>query len=67
MSKSRTKNSKNWNVSVIKALATKYDFSTRYIKQIINNDRSPIFNDRIKKEYEQLDNEMKALLNNQII
>ena len=65
MSKSRTKKSKTWNTSVLNALAKKYDFSTRYIKQIINNERSPIFNDRIKKEYEQLDNEMKALLNNQ--
>jgi hypothetical protein len=64
MSKSIKKSSENWNTSALKALATKYSFSTRYIKQCITGDRTPIFADRIKSEYTTLKTELDNLLNN---
>ncbi|MFV7234254.1 hypothetical protein [Flavobacterium sp. ZB4R12] len=64
MSKSIKISSKNWNTSALKALATKYSFSTRYIKQCITGDRTPIFADRIKAEYIELKNNLDNLLNN---
>ena len=64
MSKSIKKSSENWNTSALKALATKYSFSTRYIKQCISGDRTPIFADRIKAEYLELKNNLDNLLNN---
>lgn len=63
MSKSIKKSKENWNTSAINALATKYNFSSRYIKQCINGDRTPIFADRIKKEYATLKVELANLLN----
>jgi hypothetical protein len=64
MSKNIKKSSENWNVSILKALAEKYDFSTRYIKQCIIGDRTPIFADKIKSEYTLLKKELDKLLNN---
>jgi hypothetical protein len=63
MDKCKTKNTK-WNTEVLKALALKYDFSTRYIKQCITGERTPIFADRIKAEYNELVKELNKLLNN---
>jgi restriction endonuclease Mrr len=62
MNKSREKNKEKWNQDVIKSLADKYDFSTRYIKQCITGDRTPVFADRIKKEYVALKKEIEGLL-----
>jgi hypothetical protein len=64
MDKSNEKSNENWNTSAIKALADKYGFSKRYIKQCINGDRTPIFADRIKAEYIALKTELDNLLNN---
>lgn len=64
MSKNIKKSSENWNVSILKALAEKYDFSTRYIKQCITGDRTPVFADKIKSEYTLLKKELDKLLNN---
>ena len=64
MSKSIKKSSENWNTSALKALATKYSFSTRYIKQCISGDRTPIFFFIFKAEYTALKNELDNLLNN---
>lgn len=64
MSKSNKKSSEKWNTSVLNALATKYGFTTRYIKQCITGERTPIFADRIKSEYKTLKTEMDNLLNN---
>lgn len=64
MSKNIKKSSENWNVSVLKALAEKYDFSTRYIKQCITGDRTPVIADKIKSEYILLKKELDKLLNN---
>lgn len=63
MDKCKTKNRK-WNTSVLKALAKKYDFSPRYIKQCITGERTPIFADRIKSEYKELLKEVNKVLNN---
>ena len=49
MDKSNKKSSEKWNTSALNALATKYSFSTRYIKQCITGDRTPIFADSIGK------------------
>ena len=62
MNKSIEKRKENWNQDVIKSLADKYDFSGRYIKQIITGDRTPVFADRIKKEYKELKKEIESLL-----
>lgn len=67
MDKSREKNKENWNQEVIKSLADKYDFSNRYIKQCITGDRTPVFADRIKKEYKSLKKEIESLLANKEI
>ncbi len=64
MSKSKKKSSVKWNTSALNALATKYSFSSRYIKQCITGDRTPIFADRIKSEYIELKNNLDNLLNN---
>jgi hypothetical protein len=64
MSKSKKKSSLKWNTSALNALATKYSFSSRYIKQCITGDRTPIFADRIKAEYIELKNNLDNLLKN---
>ena len=64
MNKSNKKSSEKWNTSALNALAKKYDFSTRYIKQCICGERTPIFADRIKAEYVTLKNELDNILNN---
>ena len=65
MDKCKTKNSTKWNTVVLNALATKYDFSKRYIKQCITGERTPIFADRIKSEYIELTKEVQNILKNQ--
>lgn len=67
MDKSIKKSNEKWNVSALNALATKYDFSQRYIKQCIVGDRTPIFADRIKSEYKTLVKEIDEILNNEEI
>jgi hypothetical protein len=64
MDKSNKKSTENWNLEAVKSLATKYDFSKRYIKQMITGDRTPVFADRIKKEYTDLKNQLDAILTN---
>lgn len=65
MSKSIKKTRINYNSSVINAMAKKYTFTPRYIKQILADERTPIFADRIKSEYKKLDKEMTNILNNE--
>jgi hypothetical protein len=67
MSKSIKKSNEKWNVSALNALAAKYDFSQRYIKQCITGDRTPIFADRIKTEYKALVKGIDEVLNNEEI
>lgn len=67
MSKSIKKSKEKWNVSALNALATKYSFSSRYIKQCITGDRTPIFADRIKSEYKALVKGIDDVLNNEEI
>lgn len=64
MNKSKEKTKDKWNVTVLNALATKYSFSPRYIKQCITGDRTPIFADRIKDEYKDLVKEIDKVLKN---
>lgn len=64
MDKSNKKVKTKWNTEVLNALAKKYDFHNRYIKQMILGERTPIFADRIKSEYLAMDKQMKSLLNN---
>ncbi len=64
MSKNNKKTMINWNTSVLNALSKKYSFTPRYIKQIITGDRTPVFSDRIKSEYNSLKNEVNNILNN---
>jgi len=63
MDKSTKKTRINYNTSVINALAKKYQFTSRYIKQILSDERTPIFSDRIKTEYKLLNNEISKILN----
>lgn len=62
--KSKEKSKEKWNVAALNALATKYDFSNRYIKQCITGDRTPVFADRIKSEYKTLVKNLEQVLNN---
>lgn len=64
MDKSIKKSNEKWNVSALNALAVKYDFSQRYIKQCITGDRTPTFADRIKAEYKALVKGIEAVLKN---
>ncbi|MBF2708947.1 hypothetical protein [Flavobacterium soyangense] len=64
MDKSNKKSNENWNTSALNALATKYSFTSRYIKQCITGERTPIFADRIKAEYIELKKNLDNLLNN---
>jgi len=52
------------NTEIVNALAEKYSFSPRYIRMILDNDRTPIFQDRIIAEYRRLYNDMQTLLRN---
>lgn len=63
MDKSKQKSEIVWNTEVISALATNYNFSKRYIKQIISGERTPVFQDRIIAEYKSKCKEMKSILN----
>lgn len=63
MNKSNKKSSVKWNTSALNALAKKYSFSTRYIKQCITGDRTPIFADRIKAEYIEIKKNIDNILN----
>lgn len=64
MDKSNKKSTAKWNTEVLNALAKKYDFHSRYIKQMITGERTPIFADRIKAEYIAMEKEVKSILNN---
>jgi hypothetical protein len=64
MNKSNKKTEVKWNTSALNSLAVKYSFTPRYIKQCIIGDRTPIFADRIKKEYKLLKKELDDLLTN---
>lgn len=63
MDKSKQKSEIVWNTEVISALAKNYNFSKRYIKQCITGERTPVFQDRIIKEYKEKCNKMKSILN----
>jgi hypothetical protein len=63
MDKSKQKTEIVWNTEVINALAKNYNFSKRYIKQIISGDRTPIFQDRIIVEYRSMCKEVDTILN----
>lgn len=67
MDKRTKKPRKKYNAEVIKALAGKYDFSEKYIRQMLNNERAPIFADRIKKEYKELCKSVTTVLKNEQI
>ena len=67
MNKNNKKSMIKWNTTVLNALAKKYSFTPRYIKQIIIGDRTPIFSDRIISEYNSLKSEVSNILNNQNI
>ncbi len=64
MSKNNKKSMIKWNTSVLNALSKKYSFTPRYIKQIVAGDRTPIFSDRIKAEYNSLKIEVNNILTN---
>jgi hypothetical protein len=53
------------NTMAINSLAVKYGFSKRYITEIIENNRTPVFADKIKADYKALDAQMSELLNKQ--
>ena len=63
MDKPTKKTRKKYNVDVINALAKKYDFSAKYIKQMLNDERTPIFQDRIKSEYKEMCKSVNEVLN----
>ncbi len=64
MSKNTEKAKNRFNTQVVNLLAKKYGFSDRYIKQILSDDRSPIFSDQLKKEYKELINNIDKELSN---
>lgn len=64
MDKSNKKSTQNWNPAAINALAAKYCFTKRYIKQILAGDRTPIFADRIQAEYKDIKNKLENILSN---
>ncbi len=61
--KNKQKIPSKWNSKVVNSLAVKYDFTTRYIKLILNDERTPIICDEIKSEYKLLLKEINAILN----
>lgn len=67
MGKSNEKKRNSFDTRVVSLLAIKHNFSTRYIKQILTGDRTPVFSDFIIKEYKQLykaiENEINKKLN----
>lgn len=63
MNKNNEKSMIKWNTSVLNAIAKKYGFTSRYIKQIVIGDRTPIFSDRIKAEYKKMTNDLNIILN----
>ena len=61
--KNKQKIPSKWNSKVVNSLAVRYDFTTRYIKLILNDERTPVFCDEIKLEYKLLLKEINAILN----
>lgn len=54
MNKNRQNPEKTYDKEIIAELAEKYDFTARYIRQILNDDRTPLFSDTVKSDYETL-------------
>ena len=61
--KNKQKIPSKWDSKVVNSLAVKYDFTTRHIKLILNDERTPIVCDEIKSEYKLLLKEINAILN----
>ena len=61
--KNKQKIPSKWNSKVVNSLAVRYHFTTRYIKLILNDERTPVFCDEIKSEYKLLLKEINAILN----
>lgn len=55
------------NPEVINALAKKYGFSPRYIKMIVLNERTPVFQDRIIAEYREMSKKITDILKDETI
>lgn len=55
---------KIYNTVVVKALASKYEVTPRYIRYCLNGDRTPIYADQLKVEYhkklEQMEKALKS-------
>ena len=64
MSKNTIKIGRKYNFVAVNSLAQKYGFSARYIRDILSDNRTPIFSDRIKAEYQTLDNQIKQTIDN---
>jgi len=54
MNKATEKKRNSFDTRIVNVIAKKHGYSSRYIKQILTNDRSPIISDQIKKEYKVL-------------
>lgn len=63
MSKNIKKTQKTYNTTVLNALAAKYTFTTRYIRAILDGDRTPAFSDKIKEEYKAQVKAMQEIIN----
>ena len=61
MDKSKQKSQTVWNTEAISIVAKRWDFSKRYIKEIILGEKSPVTAERIQKEYKLVCHNLNAM------
>jgi hypothetical protein len=54
---------KIYNTGVVKALACKYEVTPRYIRYCLNGDRTPVYADELKAEYNKKVEQVEKALN----
>lgn len=53
---------KTYNTEVVKALAFKYEVTPRYIRYCLNGDRTPVYADELKAEYQKKQEQLEKIL-----
>lgn len=61
-----TQKRNRYNTDVIKKISEKYSVTRRYIQQCLLGDRTGIFPDKVKQEYNTLKSQVEEVLNNSL-
>lgn len=55
---------KTYNTRVVNTLAQKYEVSPRFVRYCLSGERTPIYSDELKSEYERILKKIENALNN---